>query len=98
MTKLKHAVLALLICSSSLVSQQRQSVLQEGTKAETALRDLAASMQPGTFALLNQSGDDSGYDASLTDGANSGCTPVGSIFGYAQKAVYDPIADRVYFS
>lgn len=49
-------------------------------------------MQPGTWALLNQESDGSGYGSALTtDG-------IGGVFGYAQKAVYDPIDDCAWFT
>jgi len=57
------------------------------------LSTIAASMQPGSFALLNYDGDASGYGKNLLSTGG-----VSSIMGYASKAVYDPVSDRVYFS
>jgi hypothetical protein len=56
-----------------------------------SLAKLAASMKPGTWAMLNKDGDDSGYGTKLTDSG------VGGLFGYASKAAYDPVRRRVYF-
>ena len=64
--------------------------------SETRIGKLAAAMQPGTFALLNQAGDASGYSGDLVDGVVKG-NGVGSIFGYAHRAAYDPVSDTVYF-
>jgi hypothetical protein len=74
--------------------------LPSAPKAETksALGELAASMEPGTFALLNQDGDASGYSwDGFLKGGGPDSAAVGSIFGYAQKAAYDPVEDKVYF-
>jgi hypothetical protein len=54
-------------------------------------------IKPGTFALLNEVGDDSGYRSSLTDDLQTNGVHH-SFFAFAQKAVYDPIADQVLFS
>jgi len=96
MTKRRFILLTVLVLSS-IVIQNAQNIRAQSVSSGSTLANVAASMAPGTFALLNQSGDGSGYDANLLDGS-SNCIPVGSIFGYAQKAVYDPITDRVYFS
>src|SRR5262245_15243561 len=58
---------------------------------DSALARLAASMKPGTWAMLNKDGDDSGYGTKLTDSG------VGGLFGYASKAAYDPVRRRVFF-
>jgi hypothetical protein len=68
------------------------------SRPTSALGKLAAEMKPGTFALLNQDGDESGYSWSgFLVGGGPGSNSVGSIFAYAQKAAYDPIEDKVYF-
>jgi len=61
------------------------------------LRD-ALEMQSGTFALLNQDGDDSGYGWKLLRNAGQAGDDRNSIFTLAQKAVYDSGADQVLFS
>lgn len=58
---------------------------------KSVLARLAASMKPGTWALLNKDGDDSGYGAKFTDSG------IGGLFGYASKAAYDPVRRRVFF-
>src|SRR5215813_12130505 len=94
-TKRKFILLALLVFFSFLF-QERWNLRAQG--AGSVLANLAASMQPGSFALLNQDGDGSGYNANLIDGKDPATgMGVGSIYGYAQKAAYDPVADRVYF-
>jgi hypothetical protein len=59
-----------------------QSAAGEQKAADTpsALARLAASLKPGTWALLNKDGDESGYGAKFTDSG------VGGLFGYASKA------------
>jgi len=67
-------------------------------QSNSVLGTLAASMKPGTFALLNQDGDASGYSwTGFLKGGGPDSAAVGSIFGYAQKAAYDPVGDKVYF-
>ena len=66
---------------------------QSGTNSGSALSTLAASMQPGTFALLDYEGDASGYGKNMLSTGGSS-----SIMGFASKAAYDPVTDRVYFS
>ena len=53
---------------------------------------LAQSMPPGTFALLNQEGDGSGYSASMTASGLG----FGGSYTYASKAAYDPVRRRIY--
>jgi hypothetical protein len=61
-------------------------------------------MQPGTFALLNEAGDGSGYEYSsgATLGGMAGsptCGPAnGGMFAYASKGAYDAAGNAVYFS
>jgi hypothetical protein len=55
------------------------------------LARLASSMKPGSWAMLNKDGDDSGYGAKFTDSG------IGGLFGYASKATYDPVHRRVFF-
>src|SRR5262245_28366332 len=55
------------------------------------LSDLAAAMQPGTWALLDRDGDSSGWGRAITT------SWTGSALGFAMKAVYDPIDDAVHF-
>ena len=57
----------------------------------SALAKLAAALKPGTWALLNKDGDDSGYGTKFTDSG------IGGLYGYASKATYDPVRRRVYF-
>src|SRR5262245_30468401 len=63
----------------------------EPPKNDNVLARLAASQKPGTWAVLNKDGDDSGYGLKFTDSG------VGGLFGYASKAAYDPVHRRVYF-
>ena len=57
----------------------------------SALARLAAGLKPGTWAVLNKDGDDSGYGQTFTDSG------IGGLFGYASKATYDPARRRVFF-
>jgi hypothetical protein len=57
----------------------------------SALAQLAAKLKPGAWAVLNKDGDDSGYGSKLTDSG------IGTLFGYASKAAYDPVRRRVFF-
>src|SRR5262249_36427395 len=57
----------------------------------SALARLAASLKPGTWAMLNKDGDESGYGVKFTDSG------IGTMFGYASKATYDPVRRRVFF-
>ena len=62
----------------------------------TAIGDLAASMQPGTFAAVSgMNGWNSGGVLSPTD--VSGCTSGDYITEYADKAPWDPINQRLLF-
>jgi hypothetical protein len=60
-------------------------------KTDSALGRLAASLKPGKWAVLNKDGDGSGYGTKLTDSG------IGTIYGYASKATYDPARRRVYY-
>jgi hypothetical protein len=57
----------------------------------SALAKLAASLKPGTWAVLNKEGDGSGYGPKFTDSG------IGGLYGYASKATYDPARRRVFF-
>src|SRR5262245_41487536 len=59
--------------------------------ADSALPRLAASLKPGKWAMLNKDRDDSGYGLKFTESG------IGTMFGYASKATYDPARRRVYF-
>ncbi|MCX7590576.1 MAG: hypothetical protein N2255_03000, partial [Kiritimatiellae bacterium] len=94
-------MLALLCVVAKMLGAVEDSRLAPTTwpvHSNSILAKLAASMQPGTFALLNQHGDESGYSWELVDGRAPNGHGVGSIFGYAQKAAYDPVTDTVIFS
>src|SRR5215468_8120360 len=64
---------------------------QKAADATSALARLAASLKPGAWAVLNQDGDGSGYGPKFTDSG------IGTLFGYASKAAYDPARRRVFF-
>ncbi len=64
---------------------------RQAADTKSALARLAAALKPGTWAVLNKDGDESGYGAKFTDSG------VGGLFGYASKAAYDPVRRRVYF-
>lgn len=89
---MRQATLVLTLGALGAGEAQAQAASQKAS-SDTVLGKLAASMQPGTFALLNRDGDASGYGKSLlwTGGSNG-------ITGYASKAAYDAATDRVYFS
>src|SRR6476620_9966195 len=95
MARRKYLVFGILFLSALLIQSTRTTQAQSGSNRLAAI---AASMQPGTFALLNQENDGSGYNRNLIDGMSPAGLGVGSIFGFAQKAVYDPVQDRVHFS
>src|SRR6187401_672319 len=63
----------------------------EKKPAGSALARLAARLKPGSWAVLNKDGDDSGYGLKFTDSG------IGTMFGYASKATYDPVRRRVFF-
>src|SRR5262245_31776413 len=75
------AILALLVFSPPLWAAETNS----------ALARLAASMKPGTWAVLNKDGDESGYGLKFTESG------IGTMYGYASKATYDPVRRRVFF-
>src|SRR5262245_36023166 len=92
----KYQILAFFILSI-LFQNAKTTRAQSGGSSGNNLALLAASMQPGTFALLNQDGDGSGYGQNLVDGLTPTGEGVGTVFAYAQKAAYDPVSDKVYF-
>jgi len=57
----------------------------------SALGDLASTLSPGQWAVLNTNGDSSGYSASLLS------TGTDNIFNYANKGTWDPSARKVRF-
>jgi hypothetical protein len=77
-----------------LKGDARPSPKRRATHAQS-LRD-GMEMQPGTFALLNEEGDGSGYGWSLFSDVRQE-RGAGSILDFAQKAVHDPVADQVLF-
>lgn len=56
----------------------------------TYLQEVAAVTPVGAFAVLNQPGDGSGYGPDLTSSGQGG------IYGFASKAAYDPVRNRVF--
>src|SRR5262245_12690909 len=91
MHKSTMAVLCLILFGLPAWAAEPISPAPKAADSSSALARLAASMKPGTWAMLNKDGDDSGYGAKLTDSG------VGGLFGYASKATYDPVRRRVYF-
>jgi hypothetical protein len=57
----------------------------------SALSDLAATLSPGQWAVLNSNGDASGFSASLLSTGND------NVFNYADKGAWDPLAKKVRF-
>ncbi len=95
MVKQKRGFIVTLILSG-LLFQITKSHRAEGAAGSNALATIAASMSPGPFALLNREGDGSGYEK--TSGATVlGYGGVGTAYAFAQKAAYDPVADRIVF-
>src|SRR5262245_28411651 len=93
MTRSKSAGLALFVFLLVLFQNAKRIPAQNTPPSGNKLAALATSMKPGTFALLNVEGDDSGYGKSvLSNGGSNGIT------GFADKMVYDAATDRVYFS
>jgi hypothetical protein len=90
----KHLFFAVLISLLLLTYSKGRLTAQGAAK----LAQIAGAMQPGTFALLNDVDDGSGWSADLVDGLTPGRQGVGSIFAYAQKAAYDASSDRIIFS
>ena len=58
----------------------------------TTLGNLASSMQPGTWAVLNTAGDASGFSQALLDSGNGH-----HILEYADKATWDPTSKQVLY-
>src|SRR5262249_28659778 len=67
-----------------------EPVAQEPEK-RSALARLVATLKPGAWAMLNKDGDDSGYGLKFTESG------IGTMYGYASKATYDPVRRRVFF-
>src|SRR5262245_44122619 len=87
----KKVILTLVIVA--VFGFARTTPAQRRGPSTNVLSSIAASMPSGSFALLNKEGDSSGYGRGLllTGGSSS-------IMGFASKAAYDPVTDRVYFS
>src|SRR5262245_22134217 len=85
MGKRTFAVLALM-----LVGSLAQAVEPKASE-KSPLARLADSLKPGTWAMLNKDGDASGYGLKFTESG------IGTMFGYASKATYDPVRRRVFF-
>src|SRR5262245_54897051 len=60
---------------------------------DSVVAKLAASLRPGSWGVLNQDKDPSGWGLELTD---SGVGKGGALV-YASKAAYDPVRRRVFF-
>src|SRR5262245_56911969 len=89
MDKKTTAVLALALFS--LPARGAEPVTPKAAESTSALARLAASLKPGGWAMLNKDGDSSGYGLKFTDSG------VGTLYGYASKAAYDPTRRRVFF-
>jgi hypothetical protein len=85
------AGLALVLVSGTSATRSTSPATTSAPKPNSVLARLALSMPPGTWALLNKDGDDSGYGLKFTESG------VGTVYGYASKAVYDPARRRVFF-
>lgn len=72
--------------------------------SQNHLQSVISAMAPGTFALLSEAGDGTGYEYSsgATLGGSFGgssCVPSGGgMFAFSSKGVYDATTDAVYFS
>src|SRR5262245_44171648 len=66
---------------------------QKAVDRESPLARLAATLKPGSWAVLNQDRDPSGWGLDFTD---SGVGKGGALV-FASKAAYDPIHRRVFF-
>src|SRR5262245_41354558 len=93
MSKRAYLMPVLLISLSAYYLPTKTTGAQNEGSSGSALSTVATSMQPRTFAQLNYEGEESGYGKNMlsTGGASS-------IMGFASKAAYDPVTDRVYFS
>src|SRR5262249_12814225 len=86
----KKSLVVLVLTWIALPAWASEPVAKPPEKGSTLAR-LAASLKPGTWAVLNKDGDDSGYGLKFTDSG------VGGLVGYASKATYDPVRRRVFF-
>jgi len=84
-------LLPLLCALSPAVAAGTADPVPPKASDRSPLARLAASLKPGTWVILNKDGDASGYGLKFTESG------IGTMFGYASKATYDPVRRRVFF-
>src|SRR5262245_1828085 len=84
-------LLPLLCALSPAVAAGTADPVPPKASDRSPLARLAASLKPGTWAMLDKDGDASGYGLKFTESG------IGTMFGYASKAAYDPVRRRVFY-
>jgi hypothetical protein len=92
-TLLKTSGLLLAVSVATALAACAQPAEKKAPAPENSpLAKLAVSLKPGTWVVLNQDGDGSGYGLKFTESG----VGQGGIFGFASKATYDPVHRRVF--